>query len=134
MEGDSTHLGEYYRVDQPHKNGSIIPTEVLTTIIPDEKGNIISILGVSRDISHQVQMEEQLKESEAKFRLIAENVGDIIWMLNPYTEKFEYMNSAIQQLGYTPNEIIGHHITKFMDPEKNPSLPYNLKDRINAFQ
>jgi PAS domain S-box-containing protein len=132
--GDTTNQGFYYRIDQPHKNGSIIPTEVLTTFIADKNNKIISILGVSRDITHQIEIETHLKRSEEKFRLITENIGDIVWILDIYSETFEYINQAITLLGYTPGEIIGNHYTMFMDYENNTSLSYDLKKRISAFE
>ena len=38
-------------VDQPCKDGSIVSTEAVTTLLVDEQGQVSEILGVSRDIT-----------------------------------------------------------------------------------
>ena len=48
-------------VDQVRKDGSIVPTEVVTTLITDAKGEVVEILGVSRDISDRREAEAQIQ-------------------------------------------------------------------------
>jgi PAS domain S-box-containing protein len=48
-------------VDQLRKDGSIVPTEVVTTLIPDAKGRVVEILGVTRDISERKGAEAQIR-------------------------------------------------------------------------
>jgi two-component system, cell cycle sensor histidine kinase and response regulator CckA len=50
--------------DQIHKDGHIVPTEVVTTIIFDEDGTVAAILGVSRDITDRRRAEAALRDSE----------------------------------------------------------------------
>ncbi len=55
-----------------HKNGKAIPVEVSTTLI--EIGGEKRIVAMVRDITERKKMEEALKESEEKYRLLAENL------------------------------------------------------------
>jgi two-component system, cell cycle sensor histidine kinase and response regulator CckA len=50
--------------DQPHRDGHLVPTEVVTTPITDETGVVVEILGVTRDITTRRRAEEALKRSE----------------------------------------------------------------------
>jgi PAS domain S-box-containing protein len=59
--GDETHRIMTNEVFQPHKNGTIVPTEVVTTLITDETGKVTEILGVTRDIS-QRKKDESIRE------------------------------------------------------------------------
>ncbi len=52
-------------VDQPRKDGSIVHTEVTTTYLFNERGEV-EIVGVSRDITARKQAEDQLKKSLAE--------------------------------------------------------------------
>ena len=68
--------GPYARtmeVDQPHRDGSIVPTEVVTTVLLDDHGQPTRILGITRDISerrrneaalarHQAELEQRVEE------------------------------------------------------------------------
>ena len=68
---------EYYRKDR-----STVWLESQVSGIRDSNGNIIAFHGVSRDITDRRKAEQALRESEARYRLLAENVSDVIWVMN----------------------------------------------------
>jgi PAS domain S-box-containing protein len=93
------------------KDGSTFPAMVTDTPVHDEQGNLVGIIGVSTDITEIKKMEE-LRRSEERFRLLAENAQDLIYRyrLKP-TAGFEYVSpSATAIIGYTPEE-------HYADPE-----------------
>ncbi len=80
-------------------------------------------LEFATDISEQKSTELALSGSEEKYRLLANNVVDVIWTLNLDLE-FTYVNPAIYNLtGYTPEEWIGTKLTDHCD-EANFSIAY----------
>jgi PAS domain S-box-containing protein len=68
---------EYYR-----KNGTTFWLECLFSVIRDNDGKPVSILGVGRDITEHKQTVERLRESEAKYRLLADHMTDTIWLMD----------------------------------------------------
>ena len=55
----------------------------------------------------RIKTEQILSFSESKYRLIAENSTDVIWVLDPVNMRFDYVSpSAYREWGYTPDEII----------------------------
>jgi PAS domain S-box-containing protein len=69
------------------------------------------------DITEQSLVEGRLKESEQKYRLIAENVLDAIWTIDTHLN-FTYINPSIKDLmGFEPEEWIGHNISEFATKE-----------------
>ena len=48
-------------VEQPHRNGHIIQTEVVATLHSDAAGNLVSLLGVTRDITERKRTEEAIR-------------------------------------------------------------------------
>lgn len=65
------------------------------------------ILSTLMDITKQKNMEENLRESEEKYRSIVENTQDIIMLTNP-DGRIEYLSPACYGiLGYHPDELIG---------------------------
>ena len=87
------------------KDGTTFPALVTDTPVHDEQGNLVAIIGVSTDIT-EIKQTEELRRSEERFRLLAENARDLIfrYRLKP-TPGFEYVSpSATAMIGYTPEE------------------------------
>jgi PAS domain S-box-containing protein len=79
-----------------------------------ETGEIAEIHSIARDITEQVRTEEALKESEARFRLLAEHSTDMIARHGP-DGVYLYVSPASKRLlGYAPEEMIGRNAVEFI--------------------
>ena len=89
-----------------HKNGNYFYISAKGSLV--STNGIQTILAVGRDITKEKEIENILKESEAKYRLITENVNDMIFILNEKFE-FEYINEDIfkKLMCYTKEDLIG---------------------------
>jgi PAS domain S-box-containing protein len=68
LAGDESMRVMLHEVSQPRKNGSIVPTEVVSTLITNSSGRPVEILGVTRDITERKQAEEARAKLEAQLR------------------------------------------------------------------
>jgi PAS domain S-box-containing protein len=64
------------------KDGRDFPVELWTSVVRDETGTPVAMVGIARDITDRKVAEEHIRQSEEQFRLIAENVGDMIAVLD----------------------------------------------------
>lgn len=84
------------------KDGSSVYISLTLSLIRDAKGEVTAIAGIARDVTRSKLAEEALRESEAKYRLIAENMSDIIGVLET-DGTIKYISPSYQAvLGITP--------------------------------
>ncbi len=84
-------------------------------------------LTLSNEISIRRQAEEKVKESWARYKLLADNVIDIIWVIGVHDLKFSYISPSVERLiGYSVQEIVGKGLELFLTPE---SYAYVLKSQ-----
>jgi len=70
------------------------------------------------DITQKKLSDQLIKESEEKYRMLAENATDIVWVLDIKTQKFTYISQAIEKIqGYTVEEALEMPFNKMLSPE-----------------
>lgn len=98
------------------RDGSTLYTQVSATALHDAHGNNIGSFAMLTDISERKLAEQALRESEERFRRLAEGVADIIWTTNA-EDRFTYCTPAIKHiLGYSQDEILHRQRQEFMQP------------------
>ena len=96
-------LGPYESIGL-RKDGTRFPIEVRTRKIK-YKGRIVRF-GAIRDITERKRAEAELKASENKYRLLADNVHDVIFVLD-MNLKYTYISPSVKIMrGYEPEEVL----------------------------
>lgn len=72
--------------------------EITSSPIRDSKGNIVAGVEVARDITAQKKAEQLLRESEKKFRQLAESIMEVFWIVSPTWEEVHYISPAYQKV------------------------------------
>ncbi|MEO0003128.1 MAG: hypothetical protein RLZZ22_820, partial [Pseudomonadota bacterium] len=90
-------------------------TSSLTSLF-DEQQRPGGILGVAHDITSRKQAEQAVQESEQRYRLLAENANDVIWIME-LDASLSYVSPAVERVrGFTPEEAMRQSLPEIMTP------------------
>ncbi|MBI4495930.1 MAG: PAS domain S-box protein [Deltaproteobacteria bacterium] len=106
------------------KDGALFPALLENRELRDEGGRIVGIRSTLQDITERKRAEEEVKKSEARYRLLAGNVSDIIWTMD-LNLRFTFVSPAVVRLtGFRVEEMIGKDLKEILAP---PSYERALK-------
>jgi len=119
-EGKFEHEGWRIR-----KDGSRFWASVIIDPIRGPSGQVIGFAKITRDLTERHAHEMELRQSQEQFKLLVEGVTDYaIYMLDPQGRVTNWNAGAQRIKGYSAEEIIGSHFSKFYtDEEKRAGLP-----------
>jgi PAS domain S-box-containing protein len=104
-----------FETKQRRKDGTFLDVEISANYISFE-GEEFNCAYV-RDITERKRAERRLIESESKYRLLANNMQDIV-CLHSLEGLYEYVSpSSNQILGYEPEELLGKDPYSFFHPD-----------------
>ncbi|HWU40991.1 MAG TPA: PAS domain S-box protein, partial [Candidatus Acidoferrum sp.] len=111
---------EIYEEEYRRKDGMVFPVELRTFFVRGAMGRMWVIV---RDITDRKRAEVALRESEERFRQVAENVADFIWEVDP-EGLYRYTSPSVEKiLGYRPEELVGKvHFYDLFAPEERDAL------------
>ncbi len=61
------------------KDGRVVPVEAQSVVIHDERGERVGMRGVTMDISARQRAEAEIRESELRYRALADAMPQIVW-------------------------------------------------------
>src|SRR5258708_21413970 len=100
------------------KGGSAFWAHVVITRMLDGQGRLMGFSMIARDTTARRQQELLLKQGEERFRLLISGVKDYaIFMLNPHGIVQTWNAGAAHIKGYSVEEIIGSHFSRFYPPD-----------------
>jgi PAS domain S-box-containing protein len=112
--GQGNAVGKTLELYAQKKDGKEISVELSMSAV--QIGGGWHAVGIMRDISQRKRVEDALKESEEKFRVIASSALDAIVMMDEEGKLIFWNNAAERIFGFSEKEAIGQNIQILLAP------------------
>src|SRR5215469_5453312 len=104
------------------KDGAVIPTHAVVYPLRGSTGELAGFTTILRDATEERQDKRALYDSERRFRLLASSITDYaIYMLDANGIVTSWNRGAQRIKGYTAEEVIGQHFSRFYTEEDRSS-------------
>jgi PAS domain S-box-containing protein len=91
----------------------------------------VGLIGFAQDITERKRVEEALRESEGKYRILVERANDGIAIVQDTMVK--YVNPGLAEVaGYTIEELIGTSFADYVHPDDLPKVVDRYKRRMGG--
>lgn len=98
-------FSEAYEKEYIRKDGSIFPVAVRVNTTKDEQGKPLLAWCFMRDITERKKMEEELRQSEEKYRSLIANIPAVVWTSGQNGNTIFISSNVERVYGYSPEEI-----------------------------
>ncbi len=82
-----------------------------------DHGEVVRVFGTLEDVTEATQVAHALADSEAHYRLLAENMTDAVWQVTPDGVIAWASESTEGLLGWLPSDVVGHEALSYLHPE-----------------
>jgi len=112
-------------------SGKTLHVEIFLKAITNSEGKTVEIQGSSRNISGPIKIYEELRDSEARFRIIAENFQSGIAIFKD--DSFLYLNPVgAQSLEIKPEDAPKMKWSTFIHPDDRSLVVHQLSDLVDG--
>jgi PAS domain S-box-containing protein len=112
---DRSFRGAEVNIRQP--NGTIVPVLVNIDPIRDEHGKVIGAINAFHDVSAIKQAQMALRESEERFRMLADNMAQLAWICDKLGNVTWYNQRWLEYTGMSFEEMKDWGWTKCHHPD-----------------
>lgn len=117
--GANPNRSRAIELEEIRKDGNIVITEAVVTFIRDENLKPIGVLGITRDITEKRKIEQAIRESEEKYRLLVQNMSDFIVKLDSDLN-YLYISDSFKR--FFTDKISNSFLSIFKEKEKIQKL------------
>lgn len=119
-------------VELVRKDGSTVWVESNISFVRDPGGQVIEALGVLHDITERKKAEQAIRESEGRYRLLAENLSDVLFTSDMNLHLTYISPSITRLLGFAVEDAESRSMQEALTPESLSAAMKALEELLEA--
>jgi len=108
-------------------NGSIVTVQASALALHDGHGNLIGFASINRDITEQLQAEENLRASEQRNRALLNAIPDLMFLLTPDGVFLDYKADSSGDLILPPEAFLNRNVSEVLPPHLAEQVITNME-------
>lgn len=123
---------EAYRMRKRYlrPDGAVVWGDLAVSCVRNPDGTVRNFISQITDITEAQQAKEATEAAERRYRLLAENASDVVFLAD-HDQHLTWVSPAVTQaLGWTADELLGRPITQLMKPAY---VAATMADRIEFY-
>ena len=125
---------EHFETLRKTRDGRHINISVTASPIIDSAGKVTGVSKVARDITERKQMEGAMRDSEERFRTMANSMSQLAWIARADGFIFWYNERWYDYTGTRPEQMEGWGWQSVHDPEMLPQVMVQWQAAIDSSQ
>lgn len=121
---------EVYEKEYRRKDGTLVPIELRTILVRDANGHPESMWATIRDISERKKSDAALRDSELRYRSLADATSAATWRCSPSGLFSEPQPEWMSFTGQTEEECLGDGWIKAIHPDDLAMLMSKWRDTV----
>ena len=126
----SGHRVEPFYTQRKHKDGHLLDVSISVSPVRDEAGTIIGASNITRDVGPYLRAQRELRESEERFRTLAETISQLVWIAQSDGRINWYNQRWYEYTGTTPEEVEGWGWEKVHHPDHVESAVWHYREAL----
>src|SRR5262249_27289868 len=99
--------------------------------IPGPNGDVQMVGGIAIDVTDRLRAQEALRESEVRFRQLAENIREVFWMSDPNKVEILYISPAYEEVWGRSCQSLYEQPHSFLDAIHPEDLQRVVSESLN---
>ena len=103
--------------ERVHRDGRTLFVGVTISPVRDTSGKIVGACKIARDATERMEMDRRLRESETRFRMLADNISQLAWIADAGGHIFWFNERWHDYTGLAPDDPPDHEGTRVVHPD-----------------
>lgn len=119
------------------KDGSQVEVSISAGPVYDIEGIYTGVVGIMQDITSRKRMEDALRESERRFRQIAENINEVFFLTDMKQQGALYVSPAYEAIWGRSRDVLYEDLSAFIEavhPEDKERVMKARREQRDALQ